>query len=881
MGNMGSIARGAGGTTGGLRTALAVMAVDQASAPLTKISNSVAAKQKAMLARLNANTKAYTKEQIRNFNTYISEMKASRKRMSTDMMAQFSAEHKGTISRLKGTRMLNAVTAVSDMTMRGFVSTMKLSAGAAIGMGVAFLGLAKMIGPVSEKLAGMAAITQTSVTQIYATLGVTLRSMMKQFPKSAGEMSEALRVLSQAGLDVNEVNTAAIPIMNLSVATMSDFASTSALVVRVIKAMRMEMENVEHVTNVLTFAVNNSVSTIQTLADSLKFAMPVANQLGMEIEDLTAGMMILQNAGLEAGIAGRSLQRALQKLVNPSSRANAIMAKYGMEILDANGEIKDMVSLVQELESIYGFSSDALEAMNENMDESITKFQTAADFAELFGIRGGRAMANLIGKSSEMKEFRTAMIDDVAKSSQQATTAMENITSQMDILKNSFMSTILTTQDFNDAFIRMADRLKPKIESLGKTFSALAVKFFDKFAESEFTDRLIGVFEKILNLVDKFLPRIMELAEYFSALAETMVNVGSAGDGLGVKMYAANKMTGFSSIATQRLNNNMMINGQIMQASATYYGNLAGMEGQLVQGYKNEIGATRKLIDTNKSHSESSKESNIYIRKHNKELFTQNERGEKVLKTTDDMTIAQKKTHKEYTSNAHAIANCSDKNKELGRSIGGSTRAMHQAERRYGTAKTQLTEYTGSQIKMTQSMIGAQAVVGSVQAGMQTLIGTTAMYAAGNKKIAIGMAAIQGIMMGLALTQQLVAAGWIAQDAAKKFGVAAVIAIPTLLAGLTIAFGRSQQNAAEEMENARASVSRVSIPAMAEGGIVTKPTTALIGEAGPEAIIPLSDAGAPMSINIDMSNSIITETSIKTLEERLEKTIAEKWGARL
>jgi hypothetical protein len=34
-----------------------------------------------------------------------------------------------------------------------------------------------------------------------------------------------------------------------------------------------------------------------------------------------------------------------------------------------------------------------------------------------------------------------------------------------------------------------------------------------------------------------------------------------------------------------------------------------------------------------------------------------------------------------------------------------------------------------------------------------------------------------------------------------------------------------------------------SIPAMANGGIVTGPTLALIGEAGPEAVVPLSDMG--------------------------------------
>jgi hypothetical protein len=40
---------------------------------------------------------------------------------------------------------------------------------------------------------------------------------------------------------------------------------------------------------------------------------------------------------------------------------------------------------------------------------------------------------------------------------------------------------------------------------------------------------------------------------------------------------------------------------------------------------------------------------------------------------------------------------------------------------------------------------------------------------------------------------------------------------------------------------------------MATGGIVTRPTQALIGEAGPEAVIPLSHGGIGSTYNINIS----------------------------
>jgi hypothetical protein len=53
------------------------------------------------------------------------------------------------------------------------------------------------------------------------------------------------------------------------------------------------------------------------------------------------------------------------------------------------------------------------------------------------------------------------------------------------------------------------------------------------------------------------------------------------------------------------------------------------------------------------------------------------------------------------------------------------------------------------------------------------------------------------------------------------------------------------------------------IPAMAEGGIVTKPTLALIGEAGPEAVVPLSKMGSGGGdVHINVNGGLATSADI-------------------
>jgi len=60
----------------------------------------------------------------------------------------------------------------------------------------------------------------------------------------------------------------------------------------------------------------------------------------------------------------------------------------------------------------------------------------------------------------------------------------------------------------------------------------------------------------------------------------------------------------------------------------------------------------------------------------------------------------------------------------------------------------------------------------------------------------------------------------------------------------------------------------------AEGGIVTRPTLALIGEAGPEAVIPLGKGGAGTVINIEINNpNVSSMQDIDTLTEEISRRL--------
>jgi len=57
---------------------------------------------------------------------------------------------------------------------------------------------------------------------------------------------------------------------------------------------------------------------------------------------------------------------------------------------------------------------------------------------------------------------------------------------------------------------------------------------------------------------------------------------------------------------------------------------------------------------------------------------------------------------------------------------------------------------------------------------------------------------------------------------------------------------------------------------MAAGGVVASPTLAMIGESGPEAVIPLGRGGMGTTVNVNVAGSVLTESEIgEIVQEQL------------
>jgi len=122
----------------------------------------------------------------------------------------------------------------------------------------------------------------------------------------------------------------------------------------------------------------------------------------------------------------------------------------------------------------------------------------------------------------------------------------------------------------------------------------------------------------------------------------------------------------------------------------------------------------------------------------------------------------------------------------------------------------------------------------AIAAGIALLVvGVVAAY----KKFETFRDAIKSVVNGVASYFEFVANAWIKATNIIIRGINLIKPGKDIGTLGPISFGRMGG------DNETGGGGRLAIPAMADGGIVTSPTLALIGEAGPEAVVPLSKMG--------------------------------------
>lgn len=193
------------------------------------------------------------------------------------------------------------------------------------------------------------AIAGASKTEL-AEMGEVAKKLGADTSKSATEVATAMTELAAKGFDAQQVMKAMPGIISASEASGEDLALTSDTVASALNIWKMKAEESSHVADVLAMAANKTAAGITDMQYAFKYAGAPAKALGMSLEEVSAAVGLITNAGIDGSTAGTSLRQGLAKLVSPTNQAQKAMDKIGFSATDSNGKIKSMVGIVSSLQ---------------------------------------------------------------------------------------------------------------------------------------------------------------------------------------------------------------------------------------------------------------------------------------------------------------------------------------------------------------------------------------------------------------------------------------------------------------------------------------------------------------------------------------------------
>lgn len=284
--------------------------------------------------------------------------------------------------RLKAQQAFNTIKELGNkLTALGSKAT-KVFANAA---GALAKGLMVSVGVAVTAISGIGAAAinvgaqfETSMSQVAATMGMTADeanysneqySMLANKAKemgattkfSASESAEALNYLALAGYTAEKACNALPTILNLATAGGMDLAAASDMVTDAMSALGLAAtkENLTQFGDQLAKTAQKSNTSVAQLGEAILTVGGTAKTLAGGTTELNALLGIIADNGVKGSEGGTKLRNIMLSLQAPTDIAAKKMKALGISVYDAQGKMRPMNDVLEDLNSSMDNMTDA------------------------------------------------------------------------------------------------------------------------------------------------------------------------------------------------------------------------------------------------------------------------------------------------------------------------------------------------------------------------------------------------------------------------------------------------------------------------------------------------------------------------------------------
>jgi TP901 family phage tail tape measure protein len=275
---------------------------------------------------------------------------------------------------------MTKINAASDKAIGGLKSVALAATTAGLAVGAATVYLGKAGADFEQQITNVGAVSLMTRDQI-ADLEKEALRLGATTKFTATQAAEGMELMAKAGFTNAEILQGIGGVLNAAAAEGAELAETAGHVSNVLKGMGLATSEATRVADVLTLASARTNSSISSLGESMANVSSTARQFNIPLEDVVASVALLQDVGLDASVAGSAVNTMLTQLAAPTENIKKKMKEMGVSFQDANGNMLPF--------------ADVLAQLQKSAEKSGGNMAQVAFFAELVGLRGQKAAANL------------------------------------------------------------------------------------------------------------------------------------------------------------------------------------------------------------------------------------------------------------------------------------------------------------------------------------------------------------------------------------------------------------------------------------------------------------------------------------------------------
>lgn len=335
-------------------------------------------------------------------------------------------------------------------------------------MGASFMAGATTMGYALGKTITTAANFESAMSRVAALSGAsdaelqkltqTARDLGASTSFSASQAAEGMQYLAMAGFKTNDVIAAMPGLLDLAASGQMDLGAAADITSNIMSGFGIAAQDAGRVADVLAKASTNANTDVAQLGEAMVYLAPVSKSLGWSLEEATAAVMAMSDAGIQGAQAGAAFSTSMGRLAKPTGEMEKTMKKLKIEIFDANGKMKSMPGVIKELEKAT---------------RGMTDQQKSATLTTIFGAEAYKHWAVLIDKSSDALASNTDMLK------KSAGTAKEIAAKQLDNLKGKI---VILQSSIESASITIGHALIPAIDAIASGVQS-AVDWFNNLDE--------------------------------------------------------------------------------------------------------------------------------------------------------------------------------------------------------------------------------------------------------------------------------------------------------------------------------------------------------------------------------------------------------------